>query len=535
MTVYEADYVVIGAGTAGCVLASRLANHATVLLLEAGRDSSSLHMKVPAGVIRLMGDPRVDWRLTSVPDASLGGRPIHWSAGKTVGGSSAINGMAFNRGLARDYDKWLALGCSGWGAADVAPFFRDMECFDAAGLESQASDCRGSRGPQAVELNRYRSRSALVFLEGCRQAGIPLVDDVNAFPSCGAGLTQTNTRFGRRVSARDSYLRPAQRTGRLRLLTESPAHRLVFEGSRCVGAAFHRDGDEHQVRARREIIVTAGALATPKLLLLSGLGPRAELTALGIAVVADLPAVGENLQDHAGVGISVGARVDGICDRDRRGLRAAMHGLNWLFRGRGPAAGGPILATAYACSDQDGAPDVHLQFMALTLDGGGLGLGTAPGMTVIVSLCEPHARGRVRLRSRDPREAVEARLELLGDPADMSTLVRGLKLVRRVVASPALQAVAAVEQQPGAAHQSDAALAAFCRASAGSQHHPAGTCRMGGEDAVVDPELKVRGIAGLRIADASVMPTLPSANTNAPVMMIAERAAAGLRRDERGA
>jgi choline dehydrogenase len=531
--IFQADYVVIGAGTAGCVLAGRLAANATVILLEAGGDSSSLRLKVPAGVIRLMGNPRFDWCLTSAPDASRGGRVIHWAAGKTVGGSGAINGMAFNRGLARDYEKWLAAGCSGWGAADVAPFFRDMECFDAAGSAADAAGNRGSHGPQAVEFNRFRCRSTRIFLEGCAQAGILRVDDVNGFPSCGAGLTQTNTRFGRRMSARESFLRPAQRSGRLQLFTHSVCRRLLFESRRCVGATFRRDGTDHQARARREVIVTAGALATPKLLLLSGLGPMRELEDLGIPVVADLPGVGDNLQDHAGVGMSISGRVDGICARDAAGWRTAVHGLNWWLRGRGPAAGGPILATAYGCSGDDGTPDVHLQFMALTLRDGGLGLGATPGMTVIVSCCEPRSRGRLKLRSAEPEETVDARLELLGDPLDVSTLVRGLKLVRRIVASPSLRAVDALEQLPGPARNSDAGLADYCREAAGSQYHPAGTCRMGGEDAVVDPALKVRGVGCLRIADASVMPALTSANTNAPVMMIAERAAHWLRGEER--
>lgn len=529
--IFTADYVVIGAGTAGCVLAGRLAESATVILVEAGGDSSSLRIKMPAGVMQLMGNPRFDWCLTSAPDASRGGRVIHWSAGRIVGGGGAINGMAFNRGLARDYEKWRAAGCDGWGAADVAPFFRDMECFDSGGSAPGGTAQRGYRGRQPVEFNRFHCRSTRIFLEGCAQAGIPRVDDVNGFPASGAGRTQTNTRFGRRVSTRESYLRPAQRTGRVRLFTDSLGRRLLFEGRRCVGAAFRRGGEEHQARARREVIVTAGALATPKLLLLSGLGPRRDLEDLGIPVQAHLPGVGDNLQDHAGVGLSISARVEGLCARDAAGWRAARHGLNWWLRGRGPAAGGPILATAYGCSGTGGDPDVHLQFMALTLADGGLGLGAAPGMTVIVSPCEPRSRGRLRLLSTDPRDAVEARLELLGDPLDVSTLVRGLKLVRRIVASPSLRGVDAVEQLPGAGRDGDAALADYCREAAGSQYHPAGTCRMGGADSVVDPTLKVRGVGGLRIADASVMPTLTSANTNAPVMMIAERAAHWLRRD----
>ena len=517
----EADYIVVGAGTAGCVLATRLCERgASVLLLEAGADVISMQLRVPGLVTQLMGNPAFDWCYRSAPDLSRHGNPIFWSAGRVVGGSSAINGMVFNRGLARDYDAWAHAGCSGWAASDVLPYFERMESFTG----------RGTHGPQPVEFNRHAYSALPQLLAACADAGTPVVDDINAFPNHGVGRAQTSTHRGVRYSTRESYLRRARHGDRLQLLANAHAQRLQFQGTRCVGVLFRRDGRDVQARARREVIVSAGAIATPRLLLLSGIGPAADLQALGIPVVADRSGVGANLQDHTGVAVSVGTHSGGITAADRSGIRRLWHGLRWLLAGSGPAAGGVVQATAYAHSPAAlTAPDLHLQFTALSLqrtNAGSSGLGRHSAITTICNVCQPRARGQLRLASADPLVPIIGQLQLLGDPDDNARLVAGLRLIRRIHGSPALATCTTGEQLPGPDIQSDEALLEYCRVAAASQYHPVGTCRMGNDAAaVVDSALRVRGVTGLRVADASMMPTLTSGNTNAPVMMIAEKAA----------
>jgi choline dehydrogenase len=417
------------------------------------------------------------------------------------------------------------MGCSGWSAREVLPYFAQIENWSgppAAG--------RGAHGPQPVEFNRFEFDGVAQFLAACGECAIPLVDDINGFPLEGAGRTQTSTRRGVRYSTRESFLLPALRRGHLQLIDNAPVRRLRFEGRRCSGVLCRRDGLDVEVRATREVIVTAGTLATPKLLLLSGIGPAADLQTLGIPVVSDLAGVGANLQDHAGVTVSARARVDGITAHDLRGLRRLRHGLQWLVAGRGAAAGGAVLASAYVRSRTGlTQPDLQLQFTALALTGdaqAGPGLGDQPAITTIVNVCQPRARGRLQLISPDPDAPADARLQLLGDADDVQRLVEGLQLIRRIHHAPALRPLVIDEQLPGAQTASDAALEDYCREHAASQFHPVGTCRMGSDrDAVTDSALRVHGIDALRIADASVMPLLTSGNTCAPVMMIAAKAA----------
>jgi choline dehydrogenase len=478
-----------------------------------------------------MGDPRYDWGYRSAPDASRNGKPIFWSAGKVVGGGSAINGMVFNRGLARDYNGWAEAGCEGWSARDVQPYFEGIES-----LPGPAIAGRGRDGPQPVEINRFEFEGTAPILAACRECGIQEAEDLHGLPLEGAWRTLTSTRRGVRYSTREAFLRPAMKRGNLQLLDQAPVRRLLFDGRRCVGVLLRRDGIDVEARATCEVILTAGALATPKLLLLSGIGPASHLQSMGVDVLSDAAGVGANLQDHAGVLVSARARVNGITARDLRGWRFLWHGLRWLLAGRGPAAGGAVLASAYVRSRPElSQPDLQLQFTALGLQHdarNNTGLGESAAITTIVNVCQPRARGRLQLSSAEPDAPIDARLQLLGESEDLRRLLDGLRLVRRIHAAPALRPLIIDEQLPGADCESDAALSSYCREVAGTQFHPVGTCRMGGDAAsVTDTALRVRGVAGLRVADASIMPTLTSGNTNAPVMMIAARAAALILKD----
>jgi choline dehydrogenase len=532
----EADYVVVGAGSAGCALAARLAAPGrTVILVEAGERRDNLYTRIPAGAMFLVGNPAYDVPVVSEPDPTANRRRITWSTARVVGGGSTINGLVYSRGWAQDYDDWAALGAHGWSWSDVAPYFERLECWDDEPLPG-----RGRAGPLHVRRARSPFTLADRFVQACTELGMPSLDDVNAPRPDGAGITQVTMNGGRRWGAADAYLKPHLRNRSLTLLTRAKVLRLQMDGARCIGVFARSGGRELQIRARSEVILCAGTFGSPKLLMQSGIGAPGLLEVAGLRPLHALHGVGANLSDHVGVQATAGVSERTLSSRDRRPLSAMLAGLQWLASRGGVLATPIVLGTAYARSDESLAdPDLQLQFTAASFesgDSGELRLRREFGVTTSVNVRRPRARGRVRLTSADADAPLRVEHLSLIDADEVHRLVAGLKLLRRLYGAPAFAPVVTGELAPGPGIDSDEQLEAYVRAASFPQYHPVGTCRLGApedEDAVVGPRLHVRGIRGLRVADASVMPFVPSSNTNGPSIMIGERAADFVIEDER--
>ena len=521
----EADYVIIGGGTAGCVLANRLSADPAceVVVLEAGDDYTSRWIGMPAGVAKLFAHPRLNWRYYTEPEAALGGRRLYWPRGKVLGGTSSINGMTFTRGQAADYDAWGALAGGGWSWESVLPYFKKFEDSPFGTREF-----RGSTGPLRIGPIVSPHPLSRAFLEACVAAGIPFNDDYNGATQEGIAFTQVMMRDGVRVSAASAFLAPARARPNLRVLTRSPVRRIVVADGRATGVEFGHGRRVETIGARREVLLCAGTVASPQILLLSGIGAAGALGALGIAPVADLPAVGRNLQEHVRVPLVFRTAAPSF-NREARGVRLLRHVARYVRERKGLLAVTASQVNGFVRSSPEvERPDLQLVFRPSSGDykGGRYVIHKHEGVMAMVGLLRPQSRGHIALRSPDASVAPAIVAGHLSDPADVEPLVQGVRLLRSVFATAPLSDVAVEEMRPGAAVATEEALRAYVLATADSMFHAVGTCAMGtAADAVTTPELRVRGVDGLRVVDASVMPLVPSGNTAAAVMMIAERAA----------
>lgn len=522
----EFDYVVVGAGSAGCVLANRLTADPKnrVALVEAGGRDNSIFYKMPAGVMKLLGGRKGNWYYHTEKQKFLNDRQLYWPRGKVLGGSSSINGMIYNRGHARDYDHWRQLGLEGWGFTDVLPYFKLSE-----DNENGADELHGSGGPLAVSNPRSPNPLFPAFVKAGVEAGYPRTDDFNGPQQEGFGPYQLTIRNGERCSTAAGYLLPILSRPNLNIITQAQVTRILFDGRRAIGVEYRIGQNTHKILARKEVILSGGVINSPQLLQLSGIGDAADLQALGIKIRENLPGVGKNLQDHLDNTIINRSLQPLSLHSQLNPFRMAMTGLQYVAMRKGPGTSNGLECGGYVRSRPDlEIPDIQMHFVAAVLYDHGRGASPGHGFTVHMCQLRPESRGEIRLRSKDPLAAPLIQPNYLSSEVDRDVMRRGVRIVRDVLKQPAMAQYLGDELEPGQTLQNDAELDAWIRQNAETIYHPVGTAKMGAANdpmAVTNNRCQLIGFEGLRVVDASVMPTLVGGNTNAPTIMIAEKIA----------
>ena len=523
----EADFVIIGAGSAGCAMAYRLsATGASVLVIEFGGTDAGPLIQMPGALSYPMNMARYDWGYKSEPEPHLGGRRLACPRGKVIGGSSSINGMVYVRGHARDFDTWSDMGARGWAYADVLPYYKRMECWDSRGHGGDAS-WRGTDGPLHVTRGTRENPLTLAFVKAGQQAGYELTDDYNGEKQEGFGPMEQTTYKGQRWSGANAYLKPALKRPNCEMI-RGLAEKVIIEDGRAVGVQVRRGEQSLRINARREVIIAASSINSPKLLMLSGIGPAAHLAEHNIAVVADRAGVGQNLQDHLELYIQMAASQPISLYKYWNLLGKAWVGANWLFGRRGPGASNQFESAAFIRS-QPGVsyPDIQYHFLPLAVRYDGQAAAEGHGFQAHVGPMRSASRGAVSLRSSDPSDAPKILFNYMSQTSDWQQFRTCIRLTREIFAQEAFKPFVKHEIQPGAALQSDSDLDGFIFDHVESAYHPCGTCRMGAPDdtlAVVDPEARVIGVDNLRLADSSVFPQIPNGNLNGPSIMVGEKA-----------
>ncbi len=512
------DYVIVGAGSAGCALANRLSEDpsTSVLLLEAGGTDEAQEIHIPAAFSSLFKSP-IDWANETEPQEHLNNRRLFWPRGKVLGGSSSINAMIYMRGNRRDYDQWAALGNEGWSYADVLPYFKKSE-----NEERGASEYHGSGGPLNVADLRTINPLSSAFVEAGVEAGLPLTKDFNGAEQDGVGFYQVTQKQGMRYSAAVAYLHPVLGRANLTVQTSALVTGIIFEGTRAVGVTYTQNGEKQQVNVNKEVLLSGGAINSPQILLLSGVGPADHLKALNIPVVADLPGVGQNLQDHPAI-VVLYASTQPI---SLAHAQTAENLQDFIENKMGPLTSNIAEAGAFIRTQSNlSMPDVQYHFTPVYYLNHGFTVPEGDGYTIAPCVLHPQSRGYIALRSTNPAEAPIIQPNYFADEADMQVLVEGVKVARKMGETRAFAPFRDRETHPGSQAQSDKEIAEYIRNYVETLYHPVGTCKMGNDSmAVVDAQLRVRGVEGLRVIDASIMPTLVGGNTNAPTIMIAEKA-----------
>ena len=530
----DADYIVIGAGSAGCVVASRLSEDAgvKVVLLEAGPPDRDPWIHIPAGVLRVLNNTKINWNFLSEGEPGTDGRQLQWPRGKVLGGTSSINGMLYVRGNPMDYDNWAQMGCRGWSYDEVLPFFKKSETYRGTG----DPEFRSTGGPLIVEDYRTILPLTHAFVEAAKQAGYPFTPDYNGARQEGVAYSQMTRRGKWRGSTAQTFLREARGRSNLQVETEATVTKLILDGKRCTGVAFRQRGVDRELTAAREVILCGGAVNSPHVLQISGIGPAVHLQQIGVPVLHDLPGVGANLNDHYVIRLSHRVKDAATINQLARGARVVREAIKFATVGNGALTFGVTSAMVF-CRSREGlaAPDLQLLFTPASYAQGVFRqLEHEPGMTVAVCPVRPDSRGTIMAQSPDPLQYPAIRPNYLSAPSDLRVLISGVEQTRKIFAQAAMAPYSVAETVPGPGIASDEQFAEYARKAGTNVFHPVGTCKMGTDPmAVVDPRLRVIGLNGLRVIDASVMPCVTTGNTNAPTIMIGEKGAAMIKEDAR--